>query len=101
VVKEIAESETAEEALEAIPRFKPAFILVDISLPGMDGIEMIRKLKPECQKLCILVVTGHEVELYEKAAHEAGANDIVSKLDDVKLLKAINNLIEMHNGRGC
>jgi DNA-binding NarL/FixJ family response regulator len=100
-IKEVGESETAEEALEEIPRFKPAFVLVDISLPGMDGIELIRKLKPECKKLCILVVTGHEVELYEKAANEAGANDIVSKLDDVKLLRAINHLIEMHNGKGC
>jgi DNA-binding NarL/FixJ family response regulator len=97
IVREVAESETAEEALEEIPQFKPAFVLVDISLPGMDGIEMIRRLKPESNNLGILVVTGHEIELYEKAAHDAGAIDVVSKIDDVKLRKAVKRLIEIYN----
>ncbi len=92
-VTEIGESETAEKALDEIPSFVPDLVLVDISLPGIDGIEMIRRLKPECRETCILVVTGHEVGIYRQAAMDAGAYDIVSKYDDHKLLECIGKIL--------
>lgn len=98
---EIGESGTAEKALEEIPLFKPNLILVDISLPGMDGIEMIHRLKPDCQKTCILVVTGHEVHLYEEASLKAGAHCIVSKSEDEDLLNAIKDLMEKSRNEEC
>jgi DNA-binding NarL/FixJ family response regulator len=88
------EADSAEEALRQIPRVNPDLALVDISLPGMDGIELIRRLKPLCHSLCILVVTGHEVSLYRGAALEAGADDIVSKYDDRQLLDSIRTLFD-------
>ena len=100
-ITDIRESETAEEALEEIPLFNPDLVLVDISLPGMDGIELIRRLKPECQKLCILVVTAHEIELYKKAAFDAGSHGIVSKSDDEELLELIDMLLKKSRNGGC
>jgi DNA-binding NarL/FixJ family response regulator len=97
----IGESETAEKALEEIPSFNADVVLVDISLPGMSGIELIHQLKTRCQGLCILVVTGHEIELYEKRAHEAGAHGIVSKSEHAELLDAIRELLAKSRQEGC
>ena len=100
-ITSIGESESAEKALEEIPSFAPDVILVDISLPGIDGIEMIKKLKPTCQELCILVVTGHDVETYKQAALKAGAHGIVTKMQDDELLRYISELLGRSKQGGC
>lgn len=86
------EALSGEEALREIPSFSPDIVLVDISLPGIDGLEMIRKLKPQCPDACILVVTGHDIEPYKQTALEAGVHGIVSKMDDDELLRAVGEL---------
>lgn len=96
----VGESETAENALQQIPSFCPDLVLVDISLPGMDGIELIRKLKPQCKMIYILVVTGHEVDIYKQSALEAGADDIVSKYDDKQILNSIHTLFKKQKLHG-
>ncbi|MFP4418706.1 MAG: response regulator [Chitinivibrionales bacterium] len=94
VVTDIRESETAEKAMEEIPSFSPNLVLVDISLPGIDGIEMIRRLKPQCHGMYILVVTGHEVSMYRQSALDAGADEIVSKYDDEQLIGYIQHFLD-------
>jgi CheY-like chemotaxis protein len=98
---ETKESVTAEQALAEIPEFNPDVTLVDISLPGMDGIELIRRLKPKCNVICILVVTAHEVDVYRKSAMEAGAYDIISKMEDMKLIRSVRELFEKGRNGGC
>lgn len=93
-IEAIGESDSAEEALIEIPNFKPKLVLVDISLPGMDGIELIRRLKPASPALCVLVVTGHELDIYKQSALQAGAIDIISKTDYDLLLKCVAKLLE-------
>jgi DNA-binding NarL/FixJ family response regulator len=100
-IKSVGESETAEDALVKIPEFKPEIALIDISLPGMDGIELIRRLKSQCETICILVVTAHEVEFYREKALQAGAHDIASKSDFDGLIKVIGTLLEKRNSGGC
>jgi DNA-binding NarL/FixJ family response regulator len=90
----VGESETAEQALEEIPVLKPDLLLVDISLPGLDGIELIRRVRPLYMGYCVLVVTGHDVDLYEDSAINAGADAIVSKGDYPKLITVIRNCIQ-------
>ena len=53
---------TAEEALRSFPREKPNVALVDIKLPGMDGIECIRRLRQIVPALStqFIILTGHE-----------------------------------------
>ena len=99
-ITDIEESETGEEALGKIPSFDPALVLVDISLRGMDGIEMIRRLKPKCPAIRFLVVTGHEPEMYEQAAYEAGAEGVVSKYDDDMFLRSVGNLLAVSKQKG-
>ncbi len=88
----IGESNSADKAIKEIPSFTPDIVLVDISLPGMDGIELIPKLRQLCQNARILVLTGHDINNYKLIVLKAGANGIVSKMDDKGLLHAIKEL---------
>lgn len=100
-ISAIGESETAENALVEIPLFKPSIVLVDISLPGMDGIELTRRLKEQSAHICILVVTAHEVDYYRNKAMQAGAYDIVSKIDYNLLITVIDSLLNQSKKEGC
>ncbi|WP_340106080.1 response regulator transcription factor [Rhodohalobacter sp. 8-1] len=75
------QSESAEEALSEIPSIKPDACVVDISLPGMNGIELVKNLLAQMPDLKILVVSRHDEELYAERAIRAGAKGYVMKLE--------------------
>lgn len=75
------QSESAEEALSEIPKLKPDACVVDISLPGMNGIELVKNLLAQLPELKILVVSRHDEELYAERAIRAGAKGYVMKLE--------------------
>jgi len=78
--------ETAEEgaaALKMLPDFKPDLIQLDIAMPGMDGVEVIRQIRswPEFSAVPILVVSSFYRPDLAKQAWKAGATKCVSKMD--------------------
>jgi DNA-binding NarL/FixJ family response regulator len=77
----VGQSETAEEALQQIPTLKPEIAVIDISLPGMNGIELIKNLVNILPELKILVVSRHDEELYAERAIRAGAKGYLMKLE--------------------
>jgi DNA-binding NarL/FixJ family response regulator len=100
-IRLIGESDNAEEALLEIPSFAPDLILVDLTLPGMDGIELIKKLKPIYPNGYILVMTNHDVGQIKNAALEAGADEIVLKINENELLLTIEKLLTCIENKGC
>ena len=74
----------AEAALDAIKQEKPQVLLVDLSLPGMNGMTLIRKLKddPATRGIVVIVVTGHPSFWKEAEARKAGC--------DAYLVKPVN-----------
>jgi DNA-binding NarL/FixJ family response regulator len=93
----IGEAGSADKAIIEIPPFAPDVVLVDISLPGMDGIELIPILRKQCHNTGFLVLTGHEIDQYKQIALDAGADGIVSKMDDDGLLQAIKELLKQEH----
>jgi DNA-binding NarL/FixJ family response regulator len=91
-IQVIGESDTAEKAIQEIPILCPDIVLVDISLPGMDGIELIRIVRSICNSILILVVTAHQIGEYKKEALQAGANDIVSKSDFEMIIDIVRKM---------
>jgi DNA-binding NarL/FixJ family response regulator len=77
---------SAEEALDRLP-CGADLVLVDVSLPGMSGIHLIREVRARWPELRCLVLSGHSVSRYAEAAQEAGAIDYVMK-GDAGLLRA-------------
>ncbi|MDX1531289.1 MAG: response regulator transcription factor [Rhodothermales bacterium] len=96
-VEVVAMTETAEEALglfDAAGAESPFDIaLIDISLPGMDGLELVRQLHQRRPGLRTLVVTGHHGGRYEEEAAQAGADGFIRKGDPVRLLQVMRSVL--------
>lgn len=89
-----AQAESAEEALEKLEEVNPDIAVVDISLPGMSGLELIKHLKIFNEDLKIIVVSRHDEALYAERAIRAGARGYVMKLEagDV-IVDAVNKVL--------
>jgi DNA-binding NarL/FixJ family response regulator len=89
----------AEQALADIQRSQPHLVIVDISLPGMSGIELIKTIKRDYEDLPVLVVSMHAESLYAERALRAGAMGYVMKSEPAgTLLAAIRKVLrgEVH-----
>src|SRR5512138_2553603 len=62
------EADTAQKALEVMDTTKPDLLIVDISLPGIDGIELIKTVKLRNKDLLSIVVSMHDESLFAERA---------------------------------
>lgn len=87
----------AETALEAVRMQRPSLVLMDLQLPGMDGLELTRKLKadPSTQKIVIVAVTAYAMKGDEQRALDAGCDGYIAKPIDTR---ALPRLVESHLG---
>jgi len=92
----VGQAESAEEAINEIIDLKPDAAIVDISLPGMNGIELVKNLLHQVPELKILIVSRHDEELYAERALRAGAKGYLMKLEAVDVL--IHALQQILNG---
>jgi CheY-like chemotaxis protein len=72
---------SAEQARIAVSRRKPDLILMDIGLPGMDGLEFTRELKtsPATAGILVIALTGQTMPLFERSARAAGCEGFITK----------------------
>ena len=77
----------AAEALEAIRKLKPDLVIVDISLQGTSGIDLIKMINSQNEDLPVLVVSMHDESLYAERALRAGAMGYVMKHEPPKTYK--------------
>jgi len=73
------EASTAEEALAVVPKVCPDLVIVDISLPGMSGLDLIKELDAIRPGTKTLVFSRHDETLYAERAIRAGARGYVMK----------------------
>jgi len=91
------EAGNAAEATDVIRKLKPDMAIVDVSLPGANGIELIKNIRVEFPKLPILVLSMHDESLYAVRALRAGADGYVMKHD--AMANVIHAVHEIFNGR--
>jgi CheY-like chemotaxis protein len=79
---------SAEEAIEAVAMAKPDLILLDLKLPGMSGLELLRKLKslPESREVPVVVVTAFPELFHKEALMAAGCDAFLLKPIDTRTL---------------
>lgn len=75
----IIEAASGEEALAVVERTSPHLVTMDIGLPGMNGIEVTRRLKAIAPAVPVLMFSVHDEEEYRRQAFEVGASAYVSK----------------------
>jgi DNA-binding NarL/FixJ family response regulator len=71
--------EDANSALMSIPTLKPDLVVVDLTLKGGNGLELIKSLKTHYPKLLVLVLSMHDEMVYAERALRAGASGYVMK----------------------
>ena len=72
---------SAEEAIRLLSRRTPDLILMDIQLPGMDGLELTRRLKadPDTAAIPIVAMTGQTMPIHQRAAMAPGCAGFIQK----------------------
>ena len=91
----VAEAADGKAAIQNVLDTQPDVAVIDISMPGMDGLEVISQLKNYTPDLPILVLTMHEEEQYVVRAIEAGAKGYISKQSaPEQLVIAIRKVID-------
>ena len=92
----VSEHGSAESALTKLPQEKPAVVLVDINLPGMNGIECVRRLKPVLPETQFVMVTVYEDANHIFNALAVGASGYLLK--QTRHGDMLNALREVHAG---
>src|SRR5437879_5905403 len=89
----VGEAATGPEALEMVEKKQPDIVLMDIRLPGMDGIACTRQIKKNHPEVTVLVLSMYDDESHVLEAFNAGANGYLSKLLSAQdLVRAIETV---------
>jgi two-component system response regulator NreC len=89
----VGEATGGYEAIELVGKTRPDILILDLSMPDLDGIAVTRQLKPEYPDLRILILTVHEDEAMLREAIRAGASGyIVKHAAEAELIAAINTI---------
>lgn len=86
-------ADTAEKALELLPDLKPDLILVDVSLPKMNGIDLVSKRTQKNPNVLCLVISGYLSALYLRRALAAGARGYVVKDSAKDIIEGIDQVM--------
>lgn len=91
----IAEAADGRETIRLVRETSPDVAVIDISMPGLDGLEVVDQLRGQCPDLPILILTMHEEGQYVVRAIQAGAMGYMTKQSaPEQLLKAIRKIYE-------
>ena len=92
----VAEAPDGETAFEQALKQEIDVAVIDISMPGMDGLEVVTRLKEHCPNLPVLILTMHDEEQYVVRAVEAGAMGYVTKQSAPEQL--VDAIKKIHSG---
>jgi signal transduction histidine kinase/FixJ family two-component response regulator len=98
---EVLTAENGEEALKLFRETKPAIVLTDIKMPGLDGIELLQKIKQESPDTEVIMITGHgDMDLAIKSLKYEATDFVTKPINDDVLeiaLKRAHEKISMRN----
>ncbi|MDM0065321.1 response regulator transcription factor [Variovorax sp. J31P207] len=94
----LAEAVTGFQALEILRAHETDLALVDLSMPGMNGLELVRRIKTEFPAVRVLVLSMHSEEQYALRAFKAGADGYVTK--DIAAIELVGAVRRVAAG-GC
>lgn len=94
----VAEAERAEQAFVLYQQYQPDIVIMDLSMPGIGGLDGIRRLCQRYPNICILVFSIHDEPVYWQRAFKAGAKGYLTKNSAAELMiEAICSLSQGHS----
>ncbi|HYO13361.1 MAG TPA: sigma-54 dependent transcriptional regulator, partial [Thermoanaerobaculia bacterium] len=92
----VTDAGSGEEALAALPEAKPDLVLLDLKLPGIDGLETLKRLRALDPRLDVVMMTAHGTISSAVEAMRRGAYDYLTKpFDNDELLMIVDRALEM------
>ncbi len=95
---DIFEAGNGEEAMEKIKNLSPEAILMDLRLPGENGLDLTRKIKAEYPDIVVVILTNYDLPEYRQASYQAGANHFVSKDSFMDMINSILSNQDVEGG---
>ena len=93
---DVITSLNGEDALNKIKDEKINAVLLDILMPGIDGLEVLKRIRKLDENLPVYIITAFSTEERFKMANKFGASGFIVKTDDLgKQIKSINSVIDM------
>ncbi len=94
----VGEAEDGEQAVNLVKKIRPDIVLMDIGLPGINGIEATKRIKRENPEVKVLVLSMHDNEEYIAPVFQAGASGYVLKrLASKELVSALRAVHQGHS----
>lgn len=95
------QAERAKEAVVSIQKLKPDVVILDIRLPGGNGIEVLKGIKKNKSTPIIIILTNYPYPQYKKKCKEAGADFFFDKATEFhKVVMALKKLIQESSTQG-
>jgi CheY-like chemotaxis protein len=99
----VIEAEDGRSGLDMIQQLRPPLILLDIGLPGMDGMEVLRQIKRDVRlrEIPVIAITASAMRGDRERFLDAGCSDYISKpIQAMELLNMVAEYYPSSNGRG-
>jgi len=88
------EAEDAQSALQSMANSQPDILIVDISLNGPDGLDLLKDIRTRCAELPVLILSMHDESIYAERALRAGAQGYIMKQEATdKVLVALRRIL--------
>jgi DNA-binding NarL/FixJ family response regulator len=85
----VASLKNGDETLAAIKNLKPDLVIVDINMPGLNGLEILNEVRRDNRTTKIIILTFYSSEHYRKIAMLSGADFFFNKADDFEKISLI------------
>jgi DNA-binding NarL/FixJ family response regulator len=94
-LKICGEAASGREAIEKVRELKPNLVVLDISMPELNGIDAAREIRKSSPTIKIIILTLHESSQLESAARHAGADEVLTKrMAAESLMRAVDRLFD-------
>ena len=89
IVGDIHTASDFDEARRLLAEEDPDIVLLDINLPGKNGIELLKMIKKNSRECEVIMITNHADDYYREQCHELGAKYFLDKSNDFALVPSI------------
>lgn len=95
-VEIVGTCDNGTDTLKALQTLKPDLAIIDIKMPGLSGLEVLKEIRKENNILQIIILTLYGSEYYRQKAIEGGVNYFFSKVDDFeKVEKVVTEMLKL------